>query len=95
MINPQQPAGLFSESIPEVWYRELLQTGITFIQIDIEYVDKRHRLDLTLSTRIKDMSRETIQKKIKQGTIQVNHLHVAPNYSIRTKDTITILVQDI
>jgi hypothetical protein len=93
--NLQKPVESLTEEIQEIHCVELLQAGITLIQIDIEYVDKRQRLDVTLSSRIKDISRSTIQKWIRRGVIQVNGLHVSSNYFIRTKDTITILVRDI
>ncbi len=68
--------------------QELLQRGIQTIQISIQSVNQPMRLDLMLSTRMRDLSRTQIQKWIKQGRVQVNSQIVSPKYLVREQDQI-------
>jgi len=49
------------------------------------------RIDLYISTHIKDMSRNSIQKLIADGNIKVNNKLVKSNYKLKINDIITIL----
>jgi hypothetical protein len=80
-----------AEENQEIEYEKVVAKGADSAHILIQQVENRWRLDVVLSSKIRGLSRSRIQKWIKKGIIQVNSLHVSPNYFLCTGDIITIL----
>lgn len=54
--------------------------------------DKNERLDVFITSRIKDLSRSCVQKLIKKGCITVDGVTRKPNYRVKSGETIRILI---
>lgn len=69
----------------------LMDPGADEINIILEEVTGKWRLDKLLSERITDVSRNTICKMIETGAIRVDGMLVKPNMNLKKLQVITIL----
>jgi hypothetical protein len=78
-----------SESFMLSTYKEL---GVKEIEIILEKVEGKWRLDKLLSSRIEGLSRSKIQKLIEEQKILIDGRVVKPNQLVRENESITIKV---
>lgn len=70
-----------------------LKEGIEFININIQSINSKERLDRFISDKLSDFSRNEINQIIKKGAIKINEDFVKPNRIIRVKDKISVEIQ--
>ncbi|MFD3157983.1 S4 domain-containing protein [Haloimpatiens sp. FM7330] len=79
----------------EISISELTQQKINEVEILLQQLCKKIRLDKFLSSKITDISRAQIVKLINEGFIRINGNIVKSNVVLREKDIITILIDEI
>lgn len=70
----------------------LAQQGIKVIQIVLDDVIGKHRIDKVLANHIEDWSRTQIIKKIENGTIQLNDQIIKPSSRVLKGEHISIFM---
>lgn len=70
----------------------LAQQGIKMIQIVLDDVIGKHRIDKVLANQIEDWSRTQIIKKIENGTIQLNDQIIKPSSRVSKGEHISIFI---
>jgi len=69
---------------------DLIAKGFNYVEITIDVIDKKIRLDKLLSNQILDLSRSKIEEGIKKGFILINEKLVKPKTIVREKETISL-----
>lgn len=79
----------------EIQIAQFKKDGITEIEIYINTLQEKIRIDKFLSSKIQDISREKIVELITNGVIRVNNNQVKSKVSLREKDVVTLLISKI
>lgn len=79
----------------EIRIAQFRKDGITEIEIHINILQDKIRIDKFLSSKIQDISREKIVELITKGVIRVNNNQVKSKVNLRAKDVITLLISKI
>lgn len=79
----------------EIQISQLKKDGITEIEIYINILQEKIRIDKFLSSKIRDLSRERIVELITQSLIRINNNQVKSKANLREKDVITLLINKI
>ena len=58
----------------------------------IDHESKKKRLDVFLTEHIDEVSRNFLKKGIIDGWVEVNGLQVKPNYRLKAKDRISVVI---
>lgn len=68
------------------------KTAISVIEIELEQVIGKWRIDKLLAQQVKDLSRSQIEKRIKNGAVLLNGEIVKPSALLKEKQRITLFV---
>ncbi|QUH21319.1 S4 domain-containing protein [Alkaliphilus sp. B6464] len=79
----------------EIQIAQFKKDCITEIEIHINILQEKIRIDKFLSSKIQDISREKIVELITKGFIRVNNNQVKSKASLREKDVVTLLISKI
>ncbi len=79
----------------EIQIAQVKRDGITEIEVNINTLQAKIRLDKFLSSKIQDISREKIVELITEGSVTVNNKQVKPKVNLREKDIVTLLIGNI
>ncbi len=79
----------------EIQIAQFKKDGITEIEIYINTLQEKIRIDKFLSSKIQDISREKIVELITKGFIRVNNNQVKSKVSLREKDVVTLLISKV
>ncbi|MBU5675477.1 hypothetical protein KQI88_03490 [Alkaliphilus sp. MSJ-5] len=79
----------------EIQIAQFKKDGITEIEIYINTLQEKIRIDKFLSSKIQDISREKIVELITKGFIRVNNNQVKSKVNLREKDVVTLLISKI
>ena len=79
----------------EIQIAQFKKDGITEIEIYINTLQEKIRIDKFLSSKIQDISREKIVELITKGFIRVNNNQIKSKVSLREKDVVTLLISKI
>ncbi len=68
------------------------EKGIEQVQIELTEVEGNFRIDKTIAKQIDEWSRTEINKRIQEGTIQINNRSIKPSTQLKTSDQILIIL---
>ncbi|MGM7703484.1 S4 domain-containing protein [Pseudalkalibacillus sp. Hm43] len=71
---------------------EYADKGIEQVQIELSEVEGNFRIDKTIAKQIDEWSRTEINKRIQEGTIQINNRPIKPSTKLKTTDQILIML---
>lgn len=92
--NSEEEFVLKKCDIDVIEIKKLKKEGITEIEIIINTLQKKLRIDKLLSMKIKDSSRSEIVKYINAGIIRINGCIVKSGANLREKDIITLNISE-
>lgn len=69
---------------------EFIRAGVEKIEIYLDFVEGRWRIDRLLAERVKDLSRTRIQEFIAAGLITINGKPIKPDELLKQNQTITL-----
>lgn len=93
--NNSEEHKYFESKYDELSMYELRKEKINEVEILIDKLHKKIRLDKFLSSKITDVSRSKIVKLINKGFIRVNNNVVKSNVNLKEKNSITLLIDRI
>ncbi|WP_291580153.1 S4 domain-containing protein [Clostridium sp. UBA6640] len=76
--------------IDMIFIEDLIAKGFDYVEITIDVINEKVRLDKLLSNQILDLSRSKIEEGIKSGFILINEKLVKPKTVVREKETISL-----
>ncbi|WP_291562387.1 MULTISPECIES: S4 domain-containing protein [unclassified Clostridium] len=76
--------------IDMIFIEDLIAKGFNYVEITIDVIDEKIRLDKLVSNQILDLSRSKIEEGIKKGFILINEKLVKPKTIVREKETISL-----
>jgi hypothetical protein len=72
---------------------ECFEMGVEKVEIYLDHVEGRWRIDKLLAERVADLSRTEIQELIEAGLIMINDKKIKPDELLRPSQKITLKVQ--
>ncbi len=79
----------------ELSITSLIYEGVTEVEILLNVLKQKVRLDKFLSSKISDNSRAEIVKLINEGFVRINVKQARPNANLKEKDVVTLLIGNI
>jgi 23S rRNA-/tRNA-specific pseudouridylate synthase len=73
---------------------EYLKRGVEIIDIHLDCIEEKYRIDKLLVEYIEDFSRTEIKELIKAGFIRVNDNTVKPNLSLKQGQKISLMIRN-
>ncbi|MBS4195022.1 S4 domain-containing protein [Lederbergia citri] len=88
-IEEQKEESSIMSAIP---ITSLAEQGVKVIQIVLDDVIGKHRIDKVLANQIEDWSRSQIVEKIEKGSIQLNEQMIKPSSRLSKGERISIFI---
>lgn len=93
--NTNQEFAIQETMIDDLEIEMLFKEGIAELEISLNVLEQKVRLDKFLSEKIKDVSRGKISRMISEGIIKVNSKQVESKTNLQEKDVIYINIKGV